>query len=142
MSNAPTPLPSLVPQLPAEVWFIAIAVVFAIFMGVFIVIGAMLIKAVKVWMGAATPVRVDAQPVEVAHPKTLNVQQVPELVTREEFREMEAELKRISTLGEERGRRLHARIDPLVENTAFIKGSMEAFTESFRNFANMHKAKE
>lgn len=76
------------------------------------------------------------------HPSPITVQKQPELVTREELEKLEDKLESISRLGEERGRRLHARIDPLVENTAFIKGQMEAFTESFRNFANMQKAKE
>ena len=36
--------------------------------------------------------------------------------------------------GEDRSTRLHRRIDPLIENTAALKASQEAFTESFKNF--------
>lgn len=36
--------------------------------------------------------------------------------------------------GEERAVNLHNRINPVVENTAHIKGQMEAFTVSFNNF--------
>jgi hypothetical protein len=39
--------------------------------------------------------------------------------------------------GEDRSSRLHRRIDPLIENTAALKASHEAFTESFKNFTNI-----
>ena len=38
---------------------------------------------------------------------------------------------------EERATRLHERIDPLAQNTAAIKGSMEAFTTSFNNMTQL-----
>lgn len=37
---------------------------------------------------------------------------------------------------------LHNRINPIVENTAAIKGQMEAFTESFRNLASILQNKK
>ncbi len=51
---------------------------------------------------------------------------------REELRNIETRLDAIMEKGEERAVNLHNRINPVVENTALIKGQMEAFTDSFR----------
>jgi polyhydroxyalkanoate synthesis regulator phasin len=46
----------------------------------------------------------------------------------------------LTLAGEERARLLHERINPLVENTAAIRGGMEAFKQSFDNFTAMMSA--
>ena len=40
-------------------------------------------------------------------------------------------------VGEGRAKDLHDRINPITENTAMIKGQMEAFTSSFQNFTRI-----
>ena len=39
--------------------------------------------------------------------------------------------------GEERATKMHNRINPLMENTSAIKGSMEAFMTTFRSFTDL-----
>ena len=63
------------------------------------------------------------------------------IVRRSEFRRIEAEITELRQqmaasleLGETRSVQLHNRINDVVENTAEIKGRMEAFTQSFEAF--------
>jgi len=51
--------------------------------------------------------------------------------------ELSTKIDRQMELSEESRARLHERINPIVENTAEIKGRMEAFTSSFGNFSEV-----
>ncbi len=48
---------------------------------------------------------------------------------------MRTDTSEILTKGEERAAKLHERMNPVIENLAFIKGQNEAFTTSFNNLA-------
>lgn len=43
--------------------------------------------------------------------------------------------------GEKRSTSIHRRLDPLIENTAAMKGGQEAFTTAFENFTRMMESK-
>jgi len=51
--------------------------------------------------------------------------------------EMKSDRIALMEVGEGRAKELHNRINPITENTAMIKGQMEAFTTSFQNFTKI-----
>ena len=56
------------------------------------------------------------------------------------IKEISAAFKENTALQEKRSTAMHNRINPLTENTAAIKGQLEAFTASFTNFTQLIKA--
>lgn len=62
-----------------------------------------------------------------------------EHATKEISTKLEADVQRVLLSGAQRGARIHERIDPLIENTAHIKGQMEGLMTSIDAFAAMAK---
>lgn len=53
--------------------------------------------------------------------------------------ELKQDKEELIAVGERRSYVLHSRINPLIENTAALKASQEAFVTSFDNFTNVMK---
>jgi hypothetical protein len=58
-------------------------------------------------------------------------------VVKGDLNGVQSKVDQMRSEGEERAVNLHNRINPIVENTAEIKGRMEAFTTSFNNFTEL-----
>jgi hypothetical protein len=104
-------------------------------LGVLLGLLVLLFVAAKV-IAAVRIIKGDAEKREIS-PQPFEVQMAAVYADKEELKSFGAQLVEIRKDSEERARRLHARIDPVVENTAEIKGRMEAFTQSFDNFTRI-----
>ncbi len=63
--------------------------------------------------------------------------QLEQAENKRRFEKLEGQFQELMRGGEERAVNLHNRLNPVAENVANIKGSMEAFTQSFENLTHL-----